>query len=554
MTVGIKKHKNDLLFLPLGGANEIGMNLNLYQYKGKWLMVDLGIGFADEDVPGAQILVPDIHFISEHKKDLVGLVITHAHEDHIGAVQYLWHELRCPIYTTKFTAAVLRAKFAEARIPTNELVIIEIGMEQELEVGPFNLQTIGLTHSIPEMAALAISTGEGVVLHTGDWKLDDDPVVGELTNRKALEALGKKGVLAMVSDSTNIFSEGHSGSEGALQNSLVELVGGIKEGLVIVTTFASNIARLYSIAKAAQLSKRKVALVGRSLWRMYEAAKSCGYMTEFDPFITDKEIKDYSRKEVLVIATGCQGEENATIMKLANDAQGNFTLKAGDTIIFSSKIIPGNEKRIFTLFNKLCKKNVEVMTERDHFVHVSGHPSRGEVAKMYQMVKPQIAVPVHGDAIHLHEHAKFSLQHGAKSSVEVENGLVIKLSKNGAEKLGKVESGYMAIDGHFVLPADSPIIRMRSKMRDIGLVVVTVIMDKGGSVAKRPTVIAPGCLDPRDDAGLIDELQGDIYNVLSGNGRISNKVIEQKVRGLLRRFMKHEVGKDLNLIVQIERL
>ncbi len=542
MTIDLRNYKDDILFVPLGGTNEIGMNLSLYQYKGKWLIIDLGIGFADDCHPGVDVLVPDISFLAKHKKDLVGMVITHAHEDHLGAVQYLWQELECPVYTTPFAAAVLKAKLSEMgkkdQIPT-----IEISSNIRFKVGPFELEAIGLTHSVPEMHAIVLHTDIGPIFHTGDWKFDHDPVVGPNADEELLRRMGDEGVLALVGDSTNIFNPGVSGSEGDLQRSLQDLIAGMKKRMVVVTTFASNIARLYSIASAAQATGRKVALVGRSLWRMYEAAIATGYLKDLEPFISDKQIKKYRREEILVICTGCQGEPMAATSKLANGSHPSFSLHKNDIVIFASKIIPGNEKKIFSLFNRLVRQGIEVMTERDHFVHVSGHPSRDEVAKMYELLRPRIAIPVHGEPTHLHEHAKFARSFGAQA-IEPHNGAVIRISEEGAEKIGEVESGYLAVDGYFILSGDSHIFAERRRMKN-GAVVVTLITDESGNKLRNVSLATPGVLDVKEDGQMIAELQRMISDGCSRGGDIKKTALS-----IARKFIKAEVGKEPHVVVQ----
>lgn len=547
-----KKHKSELLFLPLGGSGEIGMNLNLYHYQGKWLMVDLGIGFASENLPGVDITVPDISFIEKNAHNLLGLVITHAHEDHVGAVQYLWQDLKCPIYTTKFTAAILKAKFSEAGVGKSTPVH-EMEFNSRFNVGPFDLELCGMTHSVPEMQALVIRTEHGNILHTGDWKLDENPLVGTSTNEDALRKLGDEGILALVGDSTNIFSEGTSGSEGELSKSLSDLIYGFKNNMVVVTTFASNIARVYSLARAGQTMGRKVVLVGRSLWRMYEAAKQCGYLTDLLPLLTDDQISKHKREDLLVICTGSQGESLAAMSRVAYDAHPRFKVAKGDAVIFASKIIPGNEKKIYALMNELCKKGVEVLTERDHFVHVSGHPSRDEVAKLYELVRPKMAIPVHGEAMHLHEHAKFAIAHGAKHAIEVINGDVIRLNQDGMEKIGSVKAGYMAIDGNFIISPDANVLKLRRRMREAGLVIATVVLAKG-ALAKQPKIIAPGLFDDDEDREFILEISNEVADFVQANKKKGDAVLEKGAREIIRRMVKKESAKDPFIIFQLEKL
>ncbi|RZI47611.1 ribonuclease J [Rickettsiales endosymbiont of Peranema trichophorum] len=546
--------KDDLLFLPLGGAGEIGLNCYLYHDRGKWLIIDLGLGFADPlHFPGVSILVPNVDFLIKHKKDIAGLVLTHAHEDHIGAVPYLWQELECPIYGTSFTTAILKAKFAEA-MPQKAVKIVEVQTNTQFQVGPFSIELVGLTHSIPEMQGIILETSRGKIFHTGDWKLDKDPVIGDSTNEKRLKSLGDDGVLAMVCDSTNIFADGVSGSEGELAKSLRELISSVKNGTVVVTTFASNIARIHSIALAAEASGRRVALIGRALWRCYEAAKECGYLTDLLPFVSEREIKKIRREDLLVICTGCQGEPLAAAAKLSNDHHPSLKMAPGDLIIFSSKIIPGNEKRIFQLFNKFCKLGVEVLTEQDHFVHVSGHPNRDEMARMYKLVRPKIAIPVHGEAVHLHEHSKFALAHGAKQSVEAENGTLFRITETKIETVGHIKAGKLAIDGNFILASNSNILKMRRKLMNDGAVVVTLIFDSKSKILKPPTIIAPGVLDADEDDDILSNMRDEIYNHFLGGKRYGTSEIRKYVENTVRRVIKFEVGKTPEIVSQVEWL
>lgn len=545
----LTSYTDDLLFIPLGGVEQIGINLYVYSYKGKLLIVDMGLGFADEYYPGVELLVPDISFLIENKDKIAGLVLTHGHEDHIGAIQYLWNELRPTIYTSKFTSTVLKTKLAEEGI-VNDVKIFELDYNSKFKVGPFDIELVHLTHSIPEMHGFVLRTEKGNIFHTGDWKFDKDPLIGPATNFDKLKKIGDEGVLAMVCDSTNIFSEGWSGSEGDLKESLTQLISRIKNGLVVVTTFASNLSRVYSIAKAAKASGRKVALAGSSLWRMYHAAVDCGYFDDIDQFIHPKSISKYKDSELLVIATGCQGEQNATTRKLARNDHPHFKLKKGDTMIFSSKIIPGNEKKIFSLFNHFCKNGVEVLTENDHFVHVSGHPNRDEVAKMYELIRPQIAIPVHGEPMHLHEHSAFALKHGAKKAFQVESGTVLTIDAQNSKKVGDVECGIMAIDGNFIISADSDILRMRRRMRESGLVIITFATDNKNKLVSLPQILAPGILDIEEDLDLYDQLKSELASYINDNIHLAESELENKIRMIVRRFLLSERGKESKTIVQ----
>lgn len=486
--------KDELLFLPLGGSGEIGMNLNLYGHAGKWLMVDLGISFGDDTVPGIDVVMPDPQFITERAKDLAGIVLTHAHEDHIGAVPYLWPRLRCPLYATPFTASVLKRKLQEAGLEREAKITI-IPMSGKVSIGPFEVELITLTHSIPEPNAVVIRTPLGAVLHTGDWKLDPDPLVGPTTDEAALRALGQGGVLAMICDSTNVFVEGTSGSEADVRESLMELVGRLKNR-VAIGCFASNLARVETIAKVAAAHGRHCALVGRSLWRMVEAAQENGYLTDLPPFVSENDLGYFPRENVLMICTGSQGEPRSALTRIARREHPQVTLERGDSVVFSSRVIPGNELSINRLQNDLTKLGIEVITDRDEHVHVSGHPARDELAEMYHWVRPRLALPVHGEARHIQEHVRFARECQVPEALAPENGMLIRLAPGKAEVVARVPSGRLALDGKALVSADSEAIRHRHRMSFHGVILVSLVVDKAG----KPLVPARVSLD-----GLLDE-------------------------------------------------
>ncbi|MCE3233330.1 MAG: Ribonuclease 1 [Rickettsiaceae bacterium] len=557
MTLNLAKHKNDLLFLPLGGAGEIGMNLNLYHLDGKWLIADFGAGFAEDYLPGVDMTVPDITFIKKYKKDIVGLVLTHAHEDHLGAIPYLWDELECQVYATPFTAAFLKAKLLDGAT-RKKVNIVEKPIGSSFKLGPFEIEYVQITHSVPEMNGAFIRTKHGNVFHSGDWKFDPRPMLGGVSDEAKLKKYGDEGVLAMVSDSTNVFSPGHSKSEGDLRESLIDLVSGCQK-LVMVTTFASNVARIESIAEAAKKSGRKVILAGRSLWRIVNAAKDCGYLQDAPEFLSDDAIGKYPREKLLVICTGCQGEPLAATNKIANAEHKNITLKPGDTIIFSSKIIPGNDKRIFRLFNKFVKLGVDVLTEKDHFVHVSGHPNVEDMKHMYSLIRPQISIPVHGEDVHIHEHVRLAKQWGVKECIQVENGVVTKLAPGEPEKIAVVQAGELGIDGNFLLSPDSQIMRMRRKLQRDGIIIISLVFGKTGRLIVKPIISAPGTLDSKEDADIFEDMVYEIQEALEENHngtkkQQSDERMENVTRSAVRRIIKQEVGKMPPIEVNIERV
>ncbi len=565
MQLNLKKHREDLLFLPLGGASEIGMNVNLYHLDGKWIMVDCGLGFA-HDVPGVDMLAADISFIKAHKKDLLGIIITHIHEDHLGAVQHLWQELEAPVYTSDFAARFLRVKLQEYSFGPR-VKIHTIDESKELKLGSFNIEFIGLTHSVPEMNALMIKTRHGNVLHSGDWKFDPNPVLGKISEKEKIKAYGDKGeILALICDSTNALSPGRSKSEGDLFESLKSIVKDCKQ-LVGVTTFASNIARVFTIAKVAESCGRKVCLTGFSLQRLKEIAIQTGYFKDLPTFISDKELKFFKPSEVLILSTGCQGESNAGTMKIASDKHPTIKFKAGDTMIFSSKIIPGNEKSIFALFNLFARKKVEVITEKDHFVHVSGHPNQDELKEMYLLAQPQIAIPVHGEFVHLKQHATMVKEWGIKNAITVENGTVVKLSKNSQGKdsmiVGEVPTGYMGVDGRQLIPLNGEIIQTRYKLQFAGIViVVAVINTANGNIDVE--IKAPGAVDFSRDRESLEWLKKDVIVAVKGSSAglfKAKKSFKDKIFGnksnqqnqnhnkeieSISKAIRNKVGKDFN--------
>ena len=548
-----KKFKDDLLFVPLGGSNEIGMNLNLYHFGGKWLMVDCGIGFAGEALPGVDIVVPDVSFIAERKADLVGLVITHAHEDHVGAVPHVWRDFECPIYTTPFTAAFLRNKISEMGAGSKPR-IIEMQPGSKMDLAPFAIELLQLTHSIPEMQAVAITTPKGVVLHTGDWKFDAAPLVGPVSDYDALQAYGDKGILAMVCDSTNVFVDGESGSEGEVREHLVEAIKNCQQR-VVVSTFASNFARVKTIIEAAETTGRVVALAGRSLHRVVEAARESGYLATNVEFISDKEVMNMPRKDALIICTGCQGEPRAALTRIARGDHPGIRLSPGDTVIFSSRKIPGNESRINWVHNALVSKRIEVVTEKDHFIHVSGHPARDEMARMYKLVRPKIAVPTHGEPRHLHEHCKFARLQGVKETVEAKNGAVIWLEEGEASVIDHVQSGYMAVDGNALISTDSEIIRTRRKLRDDGIIIVSAVLDANNQLAADLQFAAPGVLDEKEDGELIDELIAELERIAeSAHKKATPADISESLRLAIRKLTKNELDKKPVISVMVSRV
>ncbi|HET9146476.1 MAG TPA: ribonuclease J, partial [Acetobacteraceae bacterium] len=466
-----------LIYVPLGGTGEIGMNFNIYGVDGAYLAVDCGMGFAGPDAPETELVVPDPVFIAERRDQLKGLVITHAHEDHIGGVSHLWSSLRCPIYATPFAAALLRSRLGETGL-LREVRIIVIPPGGSFEIGPFKLRFIRVAHSTPEAEALAITTRFGTVLHTGDWKLDPDPLVGPPTDEAALRALGDEGVLAMMSDSTNALVEGHSGSEAAVRQSLTALLKGMK-GRVAITCFASNVARISSAVHAARESGRHVALVGRSLGRYVQAAQECGYLRDAPDFIPEDEIGRIPPDHLLMLVTGSQGEKRSALARIAAGTHRNAALETGDTVIFSSRMIPGNERAIGLVQDDLVRRGVNVMTDADHMVHVSGHPARDELRRLYQLVRPQMVIPSHGEWRHMAAQAELAQAHQIPSLL-LEDGDIVQLAPGKPAVVDSAVTGRLAVDGSRLIPLGGALMTARRRMLFNGVVVGSIAVDGAG--------------------------------------------------------------------------
>ncbi|MBB3890223.1 ribonuclease J [Phenylobacterium haematophilum] len=505
------KDQDELVFLPLGGSNEIGMNFNLYGYgpahARKWIVVDLGVTFGDQTTPGVEIILPDPEFIREYAKNIVGIVLTHAHEDHIGAVAWLWPQLRAPLYATPFTAFLLREKLRENE-ECADAEITEVPLSGTIQLGPFEVELITLTHSIPEPNGLAIRTPLGTVLHTGDWKIDPDPVLGSVTDDAAIQKLGDEGVLAMVCDSTNVFVDGESGSEADVKDALAGLIGGLP-GKVAVACFASNVARMDSVIRAAEAADRSVCLVGRSMHRMAAAAKSVGLLEGVREFLSEQQAASMPDNQVLYLCTGSQGEPRAALSRIADGSHPHVKLGTGDACVFSSRVIPGNEIPIRNLQNRLADRGVRLYTERDHpGIHVSGHPCRDELAQMYAWARPQIAVPTHGERRHLLEHAAFAKDLQVPQSVAPRNGDMVRLAPGRAEIIDEVPAGRIYVDAGVLTPENGDALRERRHAAYNGVLAVSVVLDGRGKVAAGPQVRALGL--PADDDYPMDEVLDDL--------------------------------------------
>ena len=542
----------DLSFLPLGGTGEIGMNLNLYQSGGKWLAIDCGIGFGGADMPEVEVMMPDPAFIAERRDRLVGLVITHAHEDHIGAVAHLWPSLRCPVYATPFAATVLRRKLSEAHL-LQQVKLHVVPPGGSFELGPFALSFIRVSHSIPEAQALVIRAAGQIVLHTGDWKFDADPLVGPKTDEAALAALGDEGVLAMVCDSTNAMVEGHSGSEADVRRSMSALVRGLR-GRVAVTCFASNVARVETVAMAARDAGRSVALVGRSLRNLDAAARECGYLKGIPAFASEDAANDIPDDNLLILVTGSQGEPRSALARIALDTHPRIELGRGDTVVFSSRMIPGNERAIGTVQDNLVRRGVRLLTDADHMVHVSGHPARDELRKLYRLVRPRYSVPVHGEWRHLSAHAALAQEAGV-TPLLLEDGDILSLTPGTPEVMDSAPVGRLVLDGNRLVPAQGGVLGARRRMLFNGIVIASIAVDEAGLVRGTPRVSAPGLFEADDPqtARISEELSGAV-NDLPASLRRDDALLSEAAKAALRRALGKRLQKRPSVDIHLLRV
>ncbi len=547
--------QDKLVFIPLGGATGIGMNFFAYGYQGKWLLVDCGVGFPGDGLPGVDVLLPDPTFLADKKKDIVGLVITHGHEDHLGAIGYLWHNIQCPIYATPFTNELLESKLSEVGLLGRaDVVVVEQGSAVELK--PFEIEFIAMSHSIPEASALAIRTKEGLVLHTGDWKLDADPIIHQEMDKQRLKELGKEGVLALVCDSTNVFGEKQTNTEADVQKSLIEVVGKYKGKQIAIGCFASNVSRIESIYRAAVENGRDVCLMGRSLWRIDAAARVTGYFKDIPEFLSEEEALDRPIGSVLFICTGSQGEPYSALSSLSamTPQKNSIFFGPDDVVIFSSRIIPGNEKAITLLQKRFKAKGVEIITNREALVHVSGHYSGPDLVEMYKMVKPKIALPVHGEARELNEHAVLAEKWGTPFAFALEDGEVLTLDET-PQVLGEVPSGILAVDGKKILPLGAEVIRKRRKMIEDGTLVITAVLDKNGTVLGELQLSTFGLLETGgdDEKALKDKIISEITDLPSDHKK-RDDMIENTIRTGIRQFLKEFYGKKPLIEVHLVRI
>lgn len=534
--------KQDLVFVPLGGVGEIGMNLALYGYgnpqKRKWIMVDCGVTFPEPHLPGVDLVLPDIHFVEKILPDLLAIIITHAHEDHYGALLSLWGRLGVPVYCTAFTAGMLDAKAQyEGEPPNLPLEIYKAGDKISLE--PFEIDPIYVTHSIPEPVSLAINTPLGRVIHTGDWKLDDDPTLGKNTDQQAFQRLGDDGVLALICDSTNAMRDGVSPSEREVSDSLANLISNAI-GRVAITTFSSNVGRIRSIAQAAEKVGRKVMLVGSSIRRVVEVASDLGMFDDISEFVEDIDFQHIDRNKLVIILTGSQGEDRAALAKIARQEHRYINFAAGDTVIFSSRTIPGNEKSIIEVKNNLIEQGIDVIEDGENLVHVSGHPRRHELKKMYDWTRPEILIPVHGEAAHLNAQARLAGEHGIPQVVPIRNGDMVKLAPGLAEVLDQVPFGRIYKDGNIIGSEESVGVKERRKLSYAGHIVASIVLDHSGEMADDLDVATIGLPEVTNDGDYFDNaLYSAAMSAFSGIPKKRRKD-EELIRNAVTRALRGE--------------
>ena len=549
--------KDELLYCPLGGAGEIGMNMNLFGYgqedDHKWIMVDVGVTFADDTIPGVDLIYPDPGYVEDKKDNFLGIVLTHAHEDHIGAITHVWPKFKCKIYATPFTAALVTEKFREKKIDiTSYLQIVQLGSTINLK--PFKIEFITMTHSIVEPNGLRIETPAGSILHTGDWKCDPNPLVGDNMNSKRLIEIGKEGVLTMICDSTNVLSVGRSGSEKDVRDSMLKIIEKQKKR-VIVTSFASNVARMETIFYCAEKTGRNISLVGRSMHRIYKAAKQCGYLSDVIEPIDPRDAKNISSEKIIYLCTGSQGEPMGAMNRISNYIHPDVFVEAGDTVIFSSKIIPGNEKKLYKLHNQLVREGINVISEETDFVHVSGHPNRDDLKDMYEWIQPNSIIPVHGEQRHMLEHISFAKKLNVPHPIKVENGDIVRIFPGDSpEVFDKAPYGKIFLDGNIGVEEESKSIKERRNISQNGHLNITVIITTQGNIHNTPIVNFMGIpiLNTEEFKISIQDEIDKIAKSFSLNNKKQEENFKDALKVTCRKFTKEKTGKrpitNINLI------
>ncbi len=550
--------KNELVFCPLGGSGEIGMNMNLYAYGSeenkKWIIIDMGVTFADDSIPGVDLIIPDAGFIIDKKDDLLGIVLTHAHEDHIGSIAHIWPKLKCKIYATPFTAALIQEKFKEKKIDISKFLNI-VPLNTKIKLGEFEIDFITLTHSILEPNGLSITTPSGTILHTGDWKIDSNPLIGGKIDEQKLKKIGDKGVSVMICDSTNVFSPGRAGSESDVRDSLLRIME-TKTKKILVTSFASNVARMQSIFFCAKKTGRSICLVGRSMERIYKAAKKCGYLGNLIEPIELKNAKNVSREKILYLATGSQGEPMGAMNRIVNGIHPDVFIEKGDCVIFSSKIIPGNEKKLYQLQNLIVRNEIEIITEENSFVHVSGHPNRDDLKDMYNWVKPKCIIPVHGEHRHMKEHVKFAKEMQVPKTLLIENGDIIKILPGQPEIIDKAPVGRLYLDGNLGVEADSQSIKDRKNLSMNGYLEITIIVSNNGKI-KKPIISVKGVPEKEEEDNFIFDIEDEIFNIcktFSLDSKKQEKNLIETIKQNCRKIIRNKTGKKPFTNINIARI
>ena len=551
--------KEELLFCPLGGSGEIGMNMNLYAYgkedNKKWIIVDMGVTFADDSIPGVDLIMPDPGFIIDKKDDLLGIVLTHAHEDHIGAIAHIWPSLKCKMFATPFTATLIIEKFKEKKIDISSYLQV-IPLNSKIKLGDFEIDFVTLTHSILEPNGLSITTPLGTILHTGDWKIDPNPLVGGKIDEKKLKSIGESGVSAMICDSTNIFSPGRAGSESDVRDSLLKIMEQ-KTKRILVTSFASNVARMESIFYCAKKTGRSICLVGRSMHRIFKAAKKCGYLKGLIEPLDPREAKKVEKKKILYLATGSQGEPMGAMNRIVIGSHPEVFLEEGDCVIFSSKIIPGNEKKLYNLQNQIVRNNIEIISEENAFVHVSGHPNRDDLKDMYKWVKPKSVIPVHGEHRHMQEHVSFAKEMQVPKTLLIENGDIIKLLPgNAPQVIDKAPSGRVYLDGSINVETDSQSIKDRKNLSINGYLEITLLFSNNGKI-KKPIISFRGIPENQDNDPFIFDMEDEIFNIcrtFSIENKNQQKNLIETIKQNCKRIVREKTGKKPFTNINIARI
>ena len=551
--------KEQLIFCPLGGSGEIGGNMNLYAYgkeeNQKWIIVDMGVSFADDSVPGVDLIMPDAGFIIDKKDDLLGIVLTHAHEDHIGAVAHIWPQLKCKIYATPFTAALILEKFKEKKIDISSYLKV-VQLNSKINLGDFEIDFVTLTHSILEPNGLSIKTPSGTVLHTGDWKIDSNPLIGGQIDEKKLKSIGSNGVSAMICDSTNIFSPGRAGSESDVRDNLLRIME-LKTNRILVTSFASNVARMESIFYCAKKTGRNICLVGRSMQRIYKAARKCGYLQGLIEPIEPRDAKKVSKNKILYLATGSQGEPMGAMNRIINGIHPDVYLEKDDCVIFSSKIIPGNEKKLYFLQNLIVKNKMEMISEENAFVHVSGHPNRDDLKDMYNWVKPKCVIPVHGEHRHMAEHVSFAKEMQIPNTLLIENGDIIKiLPCEKPQIIDKAPYGKIYLDGNINVETDSQSIKERKNLSVNGYLEITLIVSNSG-IIKKPVISFKGIPENENEDSIIFDMEDEILSIcrtFSMDSKKQQQNLIETIKQNCRRIVREKTGKKPFTNINIARI